>query len=329
VVRSHQAHFLDRFPHAFLVAAPFYTLVSPVLYLFVRSLSEPGFSIRGRRWLHLVPFALALAYFAAAFYFRSADAKRAVLEAGGLWTRAGWTRYRIAYYAQILAYSAASAAAIGRYHRRLKDQLSSMDRVNLSWLRAVIFGFIAAWLVDVLQFALTSLAVRVPMDLVFADYLAFIVFYNIIFFKGWCQPRVFEPEARPKYQSSNLTPEAAGAYRARLESYAAEAKPFLDPELTLRDLSAGSGIPPRHLSQVLNETLGQNFFDYIGRLRIDEARARLADPSQASKTVLEIMYDVGFNSKSVFNALFKKATGVTPREFRRGLADQEHPPRRG
>jgi AraC-like DNA-binding protein len=94
-------------------------------------------------------------------------------------------------------------------------------------------------------------------------------------------------------------------------------KPWLDPDLTLEQLAGQLALRPRVLSQVINEDLGQNFFEFINRYRIGEAKALLMDPADKKMTVLEVLYQVGFNSKSSFNTLFKKQTGVTPSEFKK------------
>ena len=97
-------------------------------------------------------------------------------------------------------------------------------------------------------------------------------------------------------------------------------KPYLDPELTLDQLAALLSLKPRALSQAINEILNQNFFDFINRYRIEEAAKLLANPIDKKVTVLEVLYEVGFNSKSSFNALFKKYMGLTPTEFKRKQA---------
>ena len=91
-------------------------------------------------------------------------------------------------------------------------------------------------------------------------------------------------------------------------------------ELTLDQLAGQLSMKAKLLSQVINEVLGQNFFDFINRYRIQEARRLLTNPVDPKVTVLEILYEVGFNSKSSFNTLFKKYTGLTPTEFRRRYA---------
>jgi len=93
-------------------------------------------------------------------------------------------------------------------------------------------------------------------------------------------------------------------------------KPYLDPELTLDQLALQLSLKPRILSQAINEIRQQNFFDFINHYRIDEAARMLTNPEDKKITVLEVLYQVGFNSKSSFNTLFKKYTGLTPTEFR-------------
>jgi YesN/AraC family two-component response regulator len=94
-------------------------------------------------------------------------------------------------------------------------------------------------------------------------------------------------------------------------------KPYIESDLTLNQLASQIAIRPRVLSQVINEMRGQNFYDFINHYRIEEASRLLTNPKDKKITVLEVLYEVGFNSKSSFNTLFKKYTGLTPSEFRK------------
>ena len=87
--------------------------------------------------------------------------------------------------------------------------------------------------------------------------------------------------------------------------------------MTLEQLAGQLSIRPKMLSQVINESLQQNFFDFINRYRIEAAKKLLTNPADKKITVLEVLYEVGFNSKSSFNTIFKKHTGLTPSEFKK------------
>ena len=94
-------------------------------------------------------------------------------------------------------------------------------------------------------------------------------------------------------------------------------EPFLDPSLTIYDLSKQIEMPAKDLSLLINHEFNQHFFDFVNGFRIRKAMEILADPDKKDLTVLEILYDVGFNSKSSFNTAFKKYTQLTPTEYRK------------
>ena len=92
-------------------------------------------------------------------------------------------------------------------------------------------------------------------------------------------------------------------------------KPFLDPEFNLDDLSNRLSFNRRKVSQVINTRLKRNFFDLVNGYRIDTAKEIFTKNEDPNLTVLEVMFDVGFSSKSSFNTQFKKRAGLTPTEF--------------
>ena len=100
---------------------------------------------------------------------------------------------------------------------------------------------------------------------------------------------------------------------------------YLDSNLTLASLARETEIPLHHLSQIINASLGQNFYDFINSQRIQEAQARLAAPGGCGANIAAIAFEVGFNTLSSFNAAFKKFTGMTPSQYKKSLAKTESP----
>lgn len=98
-----------------------------------------------------------------------------------------------------------------------------------------------------------------------------------------------------------------------------EEKPFLNPTLTIQEVSKYIKVPVRDLSLLINHQLGQHFYDFVNAYRIESAMDILKDPTKSRITILEILYEVGFNSKSSFNTAFKKHTGNTPTAYRKSL----------
>ena len=74
-----------------------------------------------------------------------------------------------------------------------------------------------------------------------------------------------------------------------------------------------------HTSQIINENLNKNFFDFVNDYRINEVKKCLSDSKFSHYTLLAIAYECGFNSKSSFNSLFKIKTGLTPSEYQKKL----------
>lgn len=123
-------------------------------------------------------------------------------------------------------------------------------------------------------------------------------------------------EEKPKYATSKLTGTDIQKYARELTHYMKTHKPYLTASLTIDDLSEKLSVPSWQLSQVINEYFHQNYFNFVNRYRIEEAKQLLTEYSNGRRTVLEVLYEVGFNTKSAFNIAFKKHTGMTPTEFK-------------
>jgi AraC-like DNA-binding protein len=101
----------------------------------------------------------------------------------------------------------------------------------------------------------------------------------------------------------------------RVIGHMRDTKPYLDPALNLPRLADQLALVPRELSELINSAAGLHFFDFVNEFRISEAKEKLISDPKLS--VLDIMLDVGFSSKSSFNTAFKKQTGLTPSAFRK------------
>ncbi|MCP4215573.1 MAG: helix-turn-helix domain-containing protein [bacterium] len=94
-------------------------------------------------------------------------------------------------------------------------------------------------------------------------------------------------------------------------------KIYREEDLSLGSLAGELNVSVHFLSQLINERLGENFYDMVNRYRVEEVKARLCDPDNADLSILEISYDAGFSAKSSFNRYFKKMTDMTPSAYRK------------
>jgi AraC-like DNA-binding protein len=101
----------------------------------------------------------------------------------------------------------------------------------------------------------------------------------------------------------------------KLENYFKKNKPYLNPRISLNELSHEIGISGHLLSKIINDHYNQNFFDFINSHRVEEFKIMVKDPKNHNITFLGLAYEVGFNSKTAFNRAFKKITNQTPREY--------------
>lgn len=100
-----------------------------------------------------------------------------------------------------------------------------------------------------------------------------------------------------------------------VEKGMSDEKWFKNPSLSLRELADMVDISSNKLSWLLNERVGQNFNEYINNLRLENFKEIALNPSYTHLTLLGLAYESGFNSKSVFNAFFKKVEGMTPKAW--------------
>ncbi|MFK5974662.1 MAG: adenylate/guanylate cyclase domain-containing protein [Flavobacteriaceae bacterium] len=118
-----------------------------------------------------------------------------------------------------------------------------------------------------------------------------------------------------KYKKPLLDKKELKQYYDRLEHLMSAEEPYLNLDLTLRDMAKMLEMPPNHLSQLLNEGFDKNFSEFVNSYRLATFKSKAGDPSQRHLTILALAYDSGFNSKTVFNTYFKKTMGITPRAY--------------
>ena len=132
-------------------------------------------------------------------------------------------------------------------------------------------------------------------------------------------PAVDGVEEKQKYEKNRLDDEIAAAYAKEAADLMESKKLYRNPDLTLPMMAKKLGLTTNILSQVLNGYCGQSFYNFVNTYRISEAISMMNDPKYENESIIRILTEAGFKSKSSFNTLFKKQTGLTPSEFRQNL----------
>lgn len=309
-------------------SSSFPLLYDPLLFLYTQSLLFKDFNFTTGKLKHLLPFILFLLFSFIGYSLQPAERKLQLLQQ--IRSRAMPSYFYLLAFlmvAHFCFYGYRSLRLISHYKKMAKDKFSDLQKINLSWLSSTIIFFVVLFIFSVINnmAELTHLVnyYYLSLTIIIA---AIFIFINRVLFHALKRPEVFSWIEHDEMQQTFSVPakdikaEMKDSDKRNLElllEHIKTKKPYLEPELSVESLAQQVSLKPKELSRLINENLDQNFFDFINRYRIDEAKRLLTNPADKKITVLEVLYEVGFNSKSSFNTLFKKYTGVTPSEFKK------------
>lgn len=300
-----------------LIKEPFVLLIGPLLWFYVKELSGLNQSFNKKTLIHILPFML-FCYFFVPFHIHGED----TLVTGFVYknTRLITSIILFLILIQFSVYFFKIINLTKLHRRRVEQEYSNIDNKTLSWIRYILTGFILVFVFLCITFALLVH----NQNLKYFDRHISIIFSILIFalgYKGLLQKEIFlneKTETLNINQKENNTTlsEKDEQIKNELFDLMLNKKPYLNPELTLVELAKDLNITRNALSQVINKTVGENFYHFINKYRIEEVKKNLVDKKKKSLTILAIALDAGFNSKSSFNSIFKKFTGLSPTEYR-------------
>jgi len=306
----------------------------PFLYLYILSVIYSNFRLKWQHLLHAIPFAVVNILFFPVFYSLDFEGKMAYLEANTLSDRQPEVVFDyIVVHIQVVVYLVASFVVVNKYRRLLLENYSNASLFNYKWLFQFLIIisvlFAVASLKNIFMFMANMGAYHYSMVVTSLIALGYIIW---LVFRAMRHPELFRgidsrmqlvksmlseenTDDQPMGERPGLNAEVNDKIRL-LNNYMTEEEPFLDPSLTIYDLAKNTGLPSKEVSLLINHDLNQHFFDFVNGYRIRKAMDLLKDPGKKEFTVLEILYEVGFNSKSSFNTAFKKYTSTTPTQYR-------------
>lgn len=324
------------FPHLIGVSVPLVFVFGPILYLYAQAVSTGGQSFRKASLLHFVPFLLVTLRLLP-FYLQDGPAKLAFLQ--HLFQN-GPPRYLAIIehlqYPHGIIYVFLTIGVLRSHQARMRQTRSSIERINLLWLRNLTIAITAIWALATGLHLMDLAGIELPMESSLTPLAVSLLVYAVGY-QGLKQPEIFQqpiPRDEPSpetaqeggpgegagYEKSGLTPAQAEAGMQQLLREMEEKQPYRNSLLTLQELADEMALSAHNLSEVINTQAGKNFYDFVNRYRVEEVMRRLQDPRYAHLTILAIAEEPGFNSKSTFNAFFRKATGLTPSQYRASQA---------
>ena len=305
-----------------LIDEGFFLLYGPLLYLYVKGVVYLDFKMTKRVLLHFIPYSLYIVYLVYSMISIDADQQDQLSKSMVSASLPTWLYLAsLSVYAYNLIYIWLAAKTVKTYRIVIKNKFSSVHQISLNWLSFIIQSFAAITIIAMIHNVIPALG---SMFFLYVSLLFLLVytffFINRVLIKALKQPEIFAgielEEARDKYAGSNLKEKETKNLYDKLQAILIEEKLYLDEELTLQDLAHRIPTSSKTLSQVINQSSGKNYFDYINTFRCEEVKS-LMKSADSKTTILEIMYQSGFNSKSSFNKEFKKLNGTTPSDYRK------------
>ncbi|WP_281990742.1 helix-turn-helix domain-containing protein [Aquimarina aggregata] len=305
------------------------SLSSPLLFLYLVANIYSDFKLRYIHLCHLLPFLIEIILFIPNFYGVNHEERVIFTE-----------NYNSQIIVKIsvvvgsvisLFYLILMFSELKKYKHLLVENYSSTTSFNYNWLYQLTIVissiFVFSQFKQLYKFTGTDIETLNILRLVLIILL--LGFLTWIMLKSMYQPELFKgidsghklvktlvKKDNSKTVSESSQQESIEANIQRLNKFMEEEEPFLDSSLTIQKLAHQFQMPSRELSILINHHLNQHFFDFVTSFRIKKAILLLKNPMNKKLTILEILYDVGFNSKSPFNKAFKKHTGLTPTEYR-------------
>lgn len=313
----------------------------PYLYLYTTYLVERKVRFEYTDLLHFLPFVIVTAgYF---MFFKDVvdfNEVKYFQNDHYLWVR---ILYGIIFIISIVAYTVFTYVKLWRFRKDMAANFSYWTRqLRLLWLNFIPALFVLLFLIYFITGAINAFSFKKVFDISALSHIGLTIIAFAISYFGVRQMSLFRPvyvkvandrpemlheatesaedgEQTEKKTKARFTEEEAQALIAKLNRHMEEERPYINPELTLYDLSSQLNLTKNELTDLLNNHIGKNFFAFVNEFRLKAVIRKFESPDFSHYTIIAIAYDCGFNSKSTFNSIFKQHTGQTPSEYKKAV----------
>ncbi len=311
-----------------IINIPLLLIQSPFLFLYVNAVVKTDKKFKPVYLLNFIPAILFLIAFHFLIDFNSEN-------------KTAFNLYEYPYYRIILIffplttilaffYIVKSFLKIKKFRKKIQSQYSYTENIDFNWLKNLIIIIAAVWFI-LSVFALLFKNMHNIINIQDIILISVSIAIFILGYFGFLRTNIFL-SARINENIGNSGKEKNGAVKPvipeneakqileKLISFMQKEKPYLESKLTLKQLADKISVQPHRLSNIINEHLHKNFFDFINEYRVEEVKKQLS--VNKNYTLLGIAYECGFNSKSSFNRIFRNFTGVTPSEYQKRTNSQ-------
>lgn len=320
-------------PHLIGTAGPMSFLYGPLLFFFIKNYISEKHEFKSKYLLHFVPFLADHIYLFFDFYLQSSQEKIQDFHE----IMSGTPDPDLAFLLILRSISPLIyciwSISILKTHRKNLNKLYSFtsEKLTLDWFWYLTWSML---IVGISAMILNLIIVFTDVvDWVRLREIVFVIATVWVFFLGYYSVKKtpfyrsyhidgldtleYDEVLRQseKYEKTRLKEEEIPGLRKKLLEYLEKEKPYLNKNLSIGELAGDLDIPSYQLSQLINDQLGQSFFELINSYRVEEVKQRFFEPKFSNLTLLGIAMECGFNSKASFNRIFKQLTNQTPTEY--------------
>lgn len=296
-------------------------VLAPLLYFYVISLIDSKFKFQKKHLLHFIPFLLSQSYafivYFAVFNIHELEAKDSI---------ASLLRFdevkKIEDYLSLISliiYLTFGFIKLKTFRKLLRDTTSDNTFPDFNWLKNMFILFSLLGLFLLTNLALNTISLDIDRFLrweVYYIFIAFIIYY--LGFVGYKQPdyqKVHIEEPVNPLKISKLSNEKNEEIVKIIEKALQKDKVFLNPTISSQELAKLLELSQSNLSYVVNNSFKKSFRDLINEYRVEEVKSKLNNIDYKHMSILGIALECGFNSEASFYRIFKKNTGVSPKEY--------------
>lgn len=311
---GHYTETIYDFPFILGVELPMPLFHGVFLYLYVASVTKQFPKRNTTIALHFLPLLGFYIYLIEIFKLPMEEKINIFKNEGAGYETFSYVLYDIFVPCSGVIYVVWSIILLSKHKRNILNNFSNLEQVNLKWLQFLTIGIGGIW----------ALVIILEDD--FFIFIGVVVFVFLLGYFGINQGEIYtlrtvEDQASndnqniKKYAKSGLDEKQSKILYSNLKNIMHEDVVYKNGDLSISDLASILGTNSNHLSQIINEQDGKNFYDFVNSYRVEEFIRLLELPENKNFTLLALANECGFNSKSSFNRHFKKHTGKTPSEY--------------
>ncbi len=337
LVVSHAYGQLNDIRLIFFLSIPFDVgarlFLPPLLFLYVKSIFTTNYRLLTKDILHFIPFVLSIIFVSIPVMIYHPNALIKLNYLSYLYKGEILPILEGIYF---IGYLALSLQMYKRGKVKFKESYSNYQESDFTWiLKMLVFALIVIF-ID-LSTGIYELAFgKLPWDIGFVTVVSIVPLITYLGYYGVGQSRILLPQflydgtehpctsiEKDEKRLKEIQGLDTELISTRLEELVCDKKIYTDETLSLSKLAAGLEISPKKLSLFLNHYYETSFYNYINGHRVDEVKRRLLSREYDHLTIIAIAFDCGFNSKTSFNRIFKKVTGISPSAFKKNSFEQQ------